>query len=120
MFRSLLLAISHSEYSHIATRYAVEWARGLSARLTILSVLDHSDRDVIQPFVFPEETLALDVDADRLSEASFEQRREEARQAIEKVEKACEDAQVLCRTRIEEGIVSDVILEHALDHDLLD
>lgn len=119
MFRSLLLAIGHSDYSNVTTRYAVEWARGLSARLTILSVLDHSDRDVIQPFVFPEETLALDFDADQLGEASYERRREEARRTVEKVEKACEDAQVLCRTRIEEGAVSEVILEHALDHDLL-
>ena len=119
MFKSLLLAIDHSEYSYVTTRYAVEWAKGLEAHLNILSVLDQKELAVVYPFIFPQEEVALDYDPAKLDQELRSRQLSQAQQAIEKAERACIDAGVSYSAHTEEGIVSRIILQYALDSDLL-
>lgn len=119
MFRSLLLAIDYSEYSYVTTRYAVEWARALGAHVTILSVLDQKEIAMVYPFIYPQDDIAIDYDADRLGSELRDRQRSQAEEAVSKAERACNDAGVAYSSIIEEGIVAQIILNYTVDRDLL-
>ncbi len=119
MFKSLLLAIDHSEYSYVTTRYAIEWARILDAHVTILSVLDKKELAIVYPFIFPQDEIALDYDPQRLGNELLERQAKQAQEAISKAVQACQDANVQYTIQTAEGIVAKEILASARDTDML-
>ncbi|MGC9327438.1 MAG: universal stress protein [Candidatus Hinthialibacter sp.] len=120
MFKSILLAVDASHYSEVCTRYAIEHAKLLGARITGLSVLDRKEIAIVYPYYYPSADFPPVFDESVLENTQFIRRQKErAEEVLSRVGEECRREDIPFEQEIREGLVPEVILETAQCCDLL-
>lgn len=120
MFKSILLAVDASHYSEVCTRYALEHAKLLQARITGLSVLDRKEIAIIYPYYYPTADFPPIFDESILENSELIQRQKEhAEEVLARIGEECRKEEIPFNREIREGLVPEVILEEAQCCDLL-
>ena len=120
MYRSILLAVDASHYSEVCTRYAMEHAKLIGAKITGLSVLDRKEIAIVYPYYYPSADFPPIFDETILENADLIQKQKDrAEEVLRRVETECNEMDVSFSAAIKEGIVSEVILDEAQCCDLL-
>jgi nucleotide-binding universal stress UspA family protein len=120
MYRSILLAVDSSHYSEVCTRYALEYARFLQAKVTILNVLDRKEFAIIYPYYYPSADFppVFDEAAFENNEL-YEKQKKRANELLTRIEDECRKMDVKYSCILREGVVPDAILEEAQCCDLV-
>lgn len=117
MFKSILLPLDNSEWSQHATRYAIRLARHYGASIRGLHVIDL--KRVTGPLL-QDVALCLGVTPPPDFEATFTDfARNVGETLLSELEAKCADWEIPCVTRLETGIVPDVICREAHTVDLV-
>ena len=120
MFKSILLAVDASHYSEVCTAYALEYARLLSAKVAVLSVLDRKEIAIVYPYYYPTVDFPPVFDESVYENNDlFEKQKQRAVEVLNRVEEECRKANVDCRAEIRDGLVSEIILDETHSADLL-
>ncbi|HQH71903.1 MAG TPA: universal stress protein [bacterium] len=120
MFKSILLAVDSSRYSEVCTRYALEYAKLLGAKITGLSVLDRKEIAIVYPYYYPTADFPPVFDETVLENSElFERQKQRADEVLRRVEEDCRKMEIPCVCEIRDGLVPEVILEEAQSADLL-
>ncbi len=120
MFKSLLLAVDASHYSEVCTRYAMEHAKLLGAKITGLSVIDRKEIAIIYPYYYPSADFPPVFDESiQENNELFQEQKERAEEILSKVESKCLQMDIPFSREIREGLVSEVILDEAQSCDML-
>lgn len=117
MFKSILLPLDNSEWSQQATHYAIRLARHYGATLRGLHVIDL--KRVTGPLL-QDVALCLGVTPPPDFEATFTDfARTVGETLLAELEEKCKQFDIPCVTRMETGIVPDVICQEAHTVDLV-
>jgi len=120
MFKSILLAVDSSHYSEVCTRYALEHAKLLGAKITGLSVLDRKEMAIIYPYYYPSADFPPIFDESILENTELVQKQKErAQDVLHRIATECREMDIPFSAEIRDGLVPDVILEEAQCCDLL-
>lgn len=120
MFKSVLLAVDASHYSEVCTRYAMEHAKLLQARITGLNVLDRKEIAIIYPYYYPTADFPPIFDDSVLENSELIQRQKDrALEILKRIEDECCKEEIPFSPVIREGLVPEVIFEEAQCCDLL-
>ncbi|MDX9753000.1 MAG: universal stress protein [bacterium] len=120
MFKSILLAVDSSHYSEVCTRYALEYARFLDAKVTILNVLDRKEFAIVYPYYYPTADFPPVIDEAAFENNElYEKQKDRAQALLQRIEGECRQMNIKYSCELREGIVPDVIMEEAQVCDLI-
>ena len=120
MFKSILLSVDSSHYSEVCTRYALEYAHLLSAKITILNVLDRKEFSIVYPYYYPAADFPPVIDeANFENHELYEKQKSRALTLLNRIEIECQQFTIKYSTVMREGLVPDVIMEESEYSDLV-
>ena len=120
MFKSILLSVDSSHYSEVCTRYALEYARILNSKITILNVLDRKEFSIVYPYYYPSADFPPVIDETAFENHElYEKQKKRALTLLNRIEMECQQLSIKYSTLMREGFVPDIIMEEAEYADLV-
>lgn len=120
MFKSILLAVDTSKYSEVCTRYALEYAKLLGAKITVLNVLDRKEFAIVYPYYYPTADFPPVIDeAAYENNELFEKQKQRALDLLNRIEDECQKIGIKYSCELREGVVPEEILDEAHSCDLI-
>ncbi len=113
MIKRILLGLSGTPYTAVATQRAVEAARRFNAEVTGVTIVDTERLARVGPVPLGAGTVARDMAKKRLEETCAK-----VAEAVEAFEATCREHGLSCRTVHEEGDPLDAFKAHARYHDI--